>query len=59
MNIDIILGLAIGILVGVFIIIPISYEKGSVNKLLIKEQCAEYNSTTGKFVIHNLLKVRK
>jgi len=58
MNVDLIGGVAIGVLVGVIIMIQISYEKSSMDKLLVKEQCAEYNITNGKFIIHNLLKVK-
>lgn len=31
-------------------------EDSHIKTVLIKEQCKEYNQTTGRFVIYNLLK---
>ncbi len=54
-----IVGILFGSIVSVYSVIAMTYDKKDINKILIKEQCAEYNKHTGEFIIHNLLKKDK
>ena len=45
-----------GVLTVIVVLIIFDPISGITKKLLIKQQCAEYNSTTGDFIIRNLLK---
>lgn len=50
-------GIVVGIVFGTLISITYTYEKGYIRPLLIQQQCGYYDSTTGDYIIKNMLRI--
>ena len=51
--------LCVGMILGILVYLPFTYEKQHLQPLLIKEQCAYYDINTGEFIIKNQTRKRK
>ncbi len=53
-GIILLVGLVFGMIIGAVLVISVSYNKSALDKILINEDCGEYNRTSGEFILKNL-----